>query len=126
MDGWFGDPIPFGDRVRYVCDRNTNFEDEEMTSPELTCQGSVHRGYFRAADHSAAWPRCVRTVSCAPPAPPPDNVTLTTRPPQPSVETHTACGIQRDSIEMTCPSFLSIVIMRHMIDVVQLHLKNEF
>ena len=115
MDGWYGDPIPFGDRVRYVCDRNTNFEDEEMTSVELRCQDNVHRGYFSAPDQAAAWPRCVATVSCPPPVPPPQGVTLTSRPPQPSVETHTACGIQRDSIEMTCPSFLSLVIIRHML-----------
>ena len=107
VDGWFGDPIPFGDRVRYVCDRNTNFEDESVTSVELECQDN---GYFTAPDD---WPRCVRTVSCPPPLSPPQGVTMTPRPPVPSVQSHTACGLQGDSVQMSCPSFLSLVIMRH-------------
>ena len=54
----------------------------------------------------------VRTVSCPPPPPAPPGGDFSTLPPVPSVQTHTACNVQRGSIQMTCPSFLNIVIMK--------------
>ena len=54
-----------------MCDRNTNFEDEEMTSLELECQDTQDRGYFNAPDNDTDWPQCVRTVSCPSPVQPP-------------------------------------------------------
>ena len=111
VDGWFGDPIPFKERVSYVCDRNTNFQDEEMTSLEIKCQDTEARGYFDAPD----WPQCVRTVSCPAPVSPPQGVSVTMKRPEPSVKTYRVCGLQRDTVKMSCPSFLSLVIIRHML-----------
>ena len=111
VDGWFGDPIPFKERVSYVCDRNTNFLDKEMTSLEIKCQDTEARGYFDAPD----WPQCVRTVSCPAPVSPHQGVSVTMKRPEPSVKTYRVCGLQRDTVKMSCPSFLSLVIIRHML-----------
>ena len=59
VSGWQGDPIQFGDRVSFVCDRNTYFEDEEVTSVDFTCQDDARGGHFDAPDDTA-WPQCVR------------------------------------------------------------------
>ena len=60
VSDWQGDPIQFGDKVSFVCDRNTYFEDEEMTSVEFTCQDDARGGHFDAPDNDTAWPQCVR------------------------------------------------------------------
>ena len=115
VDGWFGDPIPFRERVSYVCDRNTNFQDEDMTSLELKCQDTEDRGYFDSPDNATDWPQCVRTVSCPAPVSPPQGVSVTRIPPEPSVNTFSVCGLQRDTVKMSCPSFLSLVIIRNVL-----------
>ena len=112
MDGWFGDTVQFGARVRYVCDRNTQFEDPDMAAVEFRCEGEGEaRGYFNVPAEARSWPRCVRTVSCGPPPDPPEDGSLVTIPPVYSVQSHTACGLPNNLLRMSCPSFLSILIL---------------
>ena len=64
---WSGDPIPFGESVRFVCERGMKFEDDpELQYVEYQCQNSskhgAERGYFKIPDHDQ-WPRCVEGKS---------------------------------------------------------------
>ena len=61
---WFGEPIKFGELVRFVCERGKMFEDDPAREfVEYQCQnGSVpgsQRGYFLVPQEDK-WPRCVK------------------------------------------------------------------
>ena len=81
----FGDPIPFGESVSFVCEKGMAFEEDyHQTSFEVTCQVKLHfqsylrtmfhlldffdqdgsesgstRGYFLVPEEDE-WPKCVR------------------------------------------------------------------
>ena len=66
VSDWFGDPIPFGQQIRFVCERGYYFEDDPAQVDLLyTCQdGSAEehkdkRGFFDVPQEEADWPRCV-------------------------------------------------------------------
>ena len=63
---WFGEPIPFGDQIRYVCERGYQFEDDPSQIDVLyTCQDGTDeehkdkRGFFDVPGSEEEWPRCV-------------------------------------------------------------------
>ena len=63
---WFGEPIPFGDQIRYVCERGYQFEeDPSQVDLYYTCQdGSDEehkdkRGFFDVPSSEDEWQRCV-------------------------------------------------------------------
>ena len=83
-----------------------------MAAVEFRCEGEGEdRGYFNVPAEARSWPRCVRTVSCGPPPDPPEAGSLVTIPPVYSVQSHTACGLPNNLLRMSCPSFLSILIL---------------
>ena len=66
VNEWFGDPIHFGDKVRFVCERGMKFEDDpDREYEEYQCQdGSLpgtERGYFTIPEEEK-WPRCVKGI----------------------------------------------------------------
>ena len=63
VNNWFGDPIQFGEKVMFVCERGMKFENEPSKEyEEYQCQnGSLpgsQRGYFIVPEKDM-WPRCI-------------------------------------------------------------------
>ena len=63
---WFGEPIQFGEKVRFVCERGKMFEDDPAKEyVEYQCQnGSLpgtERGYFKIPKEDE-WPRCLTGI----------------------------------------------------------------
>ena len=63
---WFGQPIPFGSQVRYVCDKGFLFEEDPSQKEVLyTCQDGSQpgleslKGFFDVPEADEDWPRCV-------------------------------------------------------------------
>ena len=63
---WFGDTIPFGQQIRFVCERGYFFEvDPTQIDVKYTCQdGSKDeykdkRGFFDVPEKEEDWPRCL-------------------------------------------------------------------
>ncbi len=63
---WFGEPIPFGDQIRFVCERGYQFEeDPSQVDVFYTCQDGTDeehkdkRGFFDVPGSEEEWPRCV-------------------------------------------------------------------
>ena len=66
VSDWFGDPIQFGEQVRFVCERGYFFEeDPDQLDVKFTCQDGKaagfeeKRGFFDVPDLEADWPRCL-------------------------------------------------------------------
>ena len=62
ITGWFGEPLQFGNTIKYVCDRNMFFEDDKtLEFLEYTCQNGSHpnttRGFFDVPAEDD-WPVC--------------------------------------------------------------------
>ena len=69
VTGWFGDPIQFGDRAKFVCERGMKFENEpDKVFEEYECMnGSLpgtERGYFKVPEENF-WPRCLTGTVCS-------------------------------------------------------------
>ena len=68
VSDWDGQPIPFGEKARYVCHRGTEFEDDPFQeSVEYICQDTTEkrvstRGFFNVPDKEEAWPRCLTGI----------------------------------------------------------------
>ena len=112
---WFGDIIPFGGWVRFVCERGMMFEDEpELEYVEYQCQdGSeedTERGYFMIPSKDEDWPRCLHSPLC--PAPPelPHQGFLNHSAPLLEVRTQDKCQTDGSHLSLTCPSFLRLDI----------------
>ena len=63
---WFGDPIPFGEQVRFVCQRGYFFEeDPAQIDVTYTCQDGSNeeykdmKGFFDIPEKEEDWPRCL-------------------------------------------------------------------
>ena len=59
---WSGQPVQFGETVKYVCDRNMFFEDDQtLDFLEYTCQNgsqpNTKKGYFDVSSEDN-WPVC--------------------------------------------------------------------
>ena len=111
---WFGDPIQFGDKVTFVCERGMKFEDEpEKKYEEYQCQnGSLpgtERGYFKIPEDDK-WPRCVKGPLCIPPPDAPFEGFINISSPVHDVEIIDACQVDGEDLEIVCPSFLNIHI----------------
>ena len=66
VSDWFGEPIAFGDQVRFVCDKGFHFEEDPgMTDVRYTCQDGSEpglesmRGFFDVPQNEEEWPNCV-------------------------------------------------------------------
>ena len=66
VSDWFGDPIAFGEQVRFVCERGYFFEaDPGQLDVRFTCQDGAaagfeqKRGFFDVPEVEADWPRCL-------------------------------------------------------------------
>ena len=65
MTDWDGSPIPFGESVRFVCERGLMFEDDPAQEEQTyTCQdGTVSgttKGFFDVPEEEEDWPRCLQ------------------------------------------------------------------
>ena len=66
VNDWFGDTIPFGEQIKFVCERGYNFEDDpSQLDQAYTCQDGTTagyedlRGFFDVPAEEADWPRCL-------------------------------------------------------------------
>ena len=66
VSDWFNDTIPFGEQIRYVCQRGYFFEDDPLQlDVKYTCQDGSHndhkdkRGFFDVPEKEEDWPRCL-------------------------------------------------------------------
>ena len=62
---WFGDPIEFGNQIRFVCERGYSFEDDPaQLDVAYTCQDGAEnqelRGFFDVPELEEDWPRCLQ------------------------------------------------------------------
>ena len=61
---WNGEPISFGEKVRFVCNRGTQFEENpHQEDVAYNCQDtttdSLTRGFFDVPKKEEDWPKCV-------------------------------------------------------------------
>ena len=63
---WFYEPIPFGEKIRYVCERGYYFEEDySQIDVSYTCQDGSDsdladkRGFFDVPHEELDWPQCV-------------------------------------------------------------------
>ena len=70
VSDWDGEPIAFGQQVRFVCKRGYKFEeDPAQVDVKYTCQDGTHkdykdsRGYFDVPVNEEDWPRCLIGVN---------------------------------------------------------------
>lgn len=61
---WDGLPIPFGDRITYVCEKGYRFEnDPYQENVKYECQNGTKpnskRGFFNTPDADEKWPKCL-------------------------------------------------------------------
>ena len=66
VSDWFGDPIAFGDQIRFVCRKGYYFEeDPSQIDVKYTCQDGTNpdhkdkRGFFDVPENEDEWPRCM-------------------------------------------------------------------
>ena len=66
LTDWFGYPIPFGEQVRFVCQRGYFFEeDPSQIDVTYTCQDGSNeeykdmKGFFDIPKMEEDWPRCL-------------------------------------------------------------------
>ena len=62
---WSGDPIEFGEQIRFVCERGYYFEDDPaQLDIAYTCQDGTDnedlRGFFDVPEMEEDWPRCLQ------------------------------------------------------------------
>ena len=109
---WFGETVPFGTPVKYMCDRNTYHQDDrDWESFQLTCQEENVRGYFNVPENDGDWPKCILSVNCTDPPEPPLGGNKVSFPAEFSIQKFSSCAVEMDSIHIKCPSFLSILIL---------------
>ena len=131
---WTGEPIPFGDMIRYVCDRGYQFEeDPSQIDVKYTCQDGTNpdhedkRGFFDVPQTEEDWPRCLLGISISikfmiffsmnfsaplclkPPDAPEEGVQEYLPIPIP-IEPEELCDLNDEDITLTCPTFLTIFI----------------
>ena len=63
---WFGDPIPFGDEISFVCRKGYKFEeDPSQVDVRYTCQDGSNpehkdkKGFFDVPEIEEDWPKCL-------------------------------------------------------------------
>ena len=112
---WFGDPIQFGDQIKYVCERGLYFEDDfHQTELAYTCQDGSNpdykdkRGFFDVPETDEEWPRCVVGPICPAPPDAPDEGVKEYIPIAIPQETAKSCCMDDEDLTLKCPSFLSI------------------
>ena len=114
---WFGDPVPFGEDVMFVCERGYYFEDDySLKGVNYTCEDGLNvglehlRGFFHTPDKDEDWPRCVLAPVCPePPEIPTEGKREIISIPIP-VEQYESCSLNEEDIFLGCNSFLEIFI----------------
>ena len=61
--------------------------------------------------HDKDWPKCISTVNCTEPPEAPLGGNIVSLPQEYTVQKFSSCAIDKDYIQMNCPSFLSILIL---------------
>ena len=62
---WDGEPINFGDKITYVCEKGYQFEDDQyQVSISCQCQDGLKpktiRGFFNTPATDDQWPKCTK------------------------------------------------------------------
>ena len=114
---WFGDPIPFGEQVRYVCERGYYFEeDPSQVDVKYTCQdGSAEeykdkRGFFDVPEEEGDWPRCLLAPLCPKPPNAPEEGKKEHWPLPIPIEPTKVCYLDSEVVSLTCNSFLNVYV----------------
>ena len=114
---WDGEPIAFGDQIRYVCRRGYKFEDDpEQLDIKYTCQDGSdpkfedRRGFFDIPTRDEDWPRCLLAPLCPEPPDAPEEGVKEFHPIPIPMELETVCSVNPDAVNLECHSFLNIYI----------------
>ena len=134
VSDWFGDPIPFGDPIRFVCERGYFFEDDPtQLDVQYTCQDGSHkdhkekRGFFDVPEKEEDWPRCllgrykryivtknlfnhISAPLCPKPPDVPDEGVAEYLPIPIPMERNRICTLDSEDVMLTCNSFLRIYV----------------
>ena len=117
VSDWFGDPIPFGDQIRFVCDRGYFFEeDPAQVDVKYTCQDGKSegfeekRGFFDVPDLEADWPRCLLAPLCPKPPDVKEEGVKEYMPIPIGMEPEKLCALDSEDLTIQCPTFLKIFI----------------
>ena len=112
---WDGQPVRFGDRVHFVCQRGTRFEEDlEQLDVTFTCQdGTVEgaeKGFFDVPEDEEDWPRCVQATLCPDPPEPHLDGKRDWIPKVFEVENSSACTEAGKFLNLKCHSFYNIYV----------------
>ena len=130
---WDGNPINFGDKITYVCEKGFQFEDDQnQVSINYQCQDGTKpgtkRGFFNTPTSDDEWPRCTEGSNlfkfyhsskdtsflsapvCPEPPPPPFEGLVVNVPIVYPIIQHESCNVDGSLVNMICPSFLTIYI----------------
>ena len=117
VSDWFGDPIPFGQPVRFVCDRGYFFEeDPSQVDVKFTCQDGKaegfeeKRGFFDVPELEADWPRCLLAPLCPKPPDVKEEGVKDYLPIPIGLEPEKLCALDSEDLTIHCPSFLKIFV----------------
>ena len=112
---WFGQPIPFGEQVKFVCSPGYYFEEDyHQSHVSFTCQDGSNpgfdAGYFDSPEYDVDWPRCVFAPLCPkPPSTPREGKREVISQPIP-IDQYQQCSVNGEDIKLECHSFLNVYI----------------
>lgn len=114
---WFGDPIPFGEDIMFVCERGYYFEEDyNQHGVNYTCQDGLNvglehlKGFFNIPEKEEDWPRCLLAPMCSDPPPVPiEGVRELINLPLPVDKFH-QCSINDETLVLQCDSFLNVFV----------------
>ena len=117
VSDWFGDPIAFGEQVRFVCDRGYFFEaDPGQLDVKFTCQDGKaagfeeKRGFFDVPELEADWPRCLLAPLCPVPPDMKEEGVKEYLPIPIGLEPLKICALDSEDVTIQCPTFLKIFV----------------
>ena len=114
---WFGDTIPFGEQITFVCERGHYFEDDyDQIELAYTCQDGSNpdfpdsRGFFDIPEKEEDWPRCLLAVECPKPPDAPEEGVKEFLPIAIPQDTVKNCLMDAEQLTLKCHSFMNIFI----------------
>ena len=112
---WDGLPIPFGDKVHFVCERGLKFEeDPAQESVFYDCQDGTapptKKGFFDVPDKEEDWPRCLQAPLCPKPPDIPFEGFRDFVPNVLGMESVKSCVLGGETVELMCHTFLTVYV----------------
>ena len=114
---WFGDPIPFGEDVMYVCKNGYHFEEDyHQVGVNYTCQDGLNvglehlKGFINTPGKEEDWPKCKLTPLCQePPEIPDEGIREIISLPITS-QKFSQCSLNEEILNLGCHSFLNVYV----------------